>query len=365
MAISTVTCPWPGSVIWPWTRPPGAKAPSSFMPNQAPNSSALASARQTRDWGARRTISFSMRSVELCNFMVASYCSNPWKRNRLIAYMDREAPGSNPGPPTNFWSGLSPQVTAFFTSAPILASTSAVNSVRAKAVGHMAPSSRFASSLKPNVAYLVLNFCAGWKKQTTLPSFAYAGCPYQVFGERAGALALTTAWSRLAIARSRAGISAIFASRSLSPSALSAATFSSLTRSFIAPSSSSVNFADVCLIAVVLLADFCFAFIGGFLPLRVLMGTTLMLGCPPPRRLLEICSIAPLCAHGNSYHSWSFHGHSRPRKAAQGQGPHGSRIRSAIRCASPCAVGRDVGGSLLSQLQGCVRREPVQLPHDP
>src|SRR5216683_4189846 len=73
IAISMVTCPWPGSVIRPWTRPPGAKAPSSFMPNQAPNSSALASARQTRDWGARRTISFSMRSVALCNFMVASY----------------------------------------------------------------------------------------------------------------------------------------------------------------------------------------------------------------------------------------------------------------------------------------------------
>jgi hypothetical protein len=39
---------------------------------------------------------------------------------------------------------LSPQLTAFFTSAPILASSAAVNSVRAKAVGHMAASSRFA-----------------------------------------------------------------------------------------------------------------------------------------------------------------------------------------------------------------------------
>jgi hypothetical protein len=34
----------------------------------------------------------------------------------------------------------------------------------------MAPLSRFALSLKPNVAYLVLNFCALWKKQTTDPS---------------------------------------------------------------------------------------------------------------------------------------------------------------------------------------------------
>src|SRR5712692_9072707 len=75
---------------------------------------------------------------------------------------------------------LSPQLTAFFTSAPILASSAAVNSFSAKAVGHMAPSSRFASCWKPNVAYLVLNFCALWKKQTTLPSLAYAGIPYQV-----------------------------------------------------------------------------------------------------------------------------------------------------------------------------------------
>src|SRR5205807_4003214 len=30
-------------------------------------------------------------------------------------------------------------------------------------------SSRFAASLKPNVAYLLLNFCASWKEQTTLP----------------------------------------------------------------------------------------------------------------------------------------------------------------------------------------------------
>src|ERR1700687_2174347 len=61
---------------------------------------------------------------------------------------------------------LSPQLAAFFTSAPILASSAAVNFVRAKATGHMVPSSRCAASLKPNVEYLVLNFCAGWKKQT-------------------------------------------------------------------------------------------------------------------------------------------------------------------------------------------------------
>src|SRR6266511_3768106 len=91
------------------------------------------------------------------------------------------------------------QLTAFFTSAPILAASAVVNSFRAKDVGHMAPSSRFALSLKPTVAYLVLNFCALWKKQTTFPSLAYAGIPYQVFGERAGALALMIACSRSAM----------------------------------------------------------------------------------------------------------------------------------------------------------------------
>jgi hypothetical protein len=46
---------------------------------------------------------------------------------------------------------LSPQLTAFFTSARIRASSAAVNVFNAKAVGHMAPSSRFVLSLKPNV----------------------------------------------------------------------------------------------------------------------------------------------------------------------------------------------------------------------
>ena len=68
--------------------------------------------------------------------------------------------------------GLGPQLTAFFTSAAIFFSSAAVSSFSAKEVGHMAPSSRFALSLKPSVAYLDLNFCALWKKQTTLPSLA-------------------------------------------------------------------------------------------------------------------------------------------------------------------------------------------------
>ena len=69
--------------------------------------------------------------------------------------------------------------------------------------------------------------------------------------------------------RSRSGIPAIFASTSLSPSALPArgprreAAFSSLARSFIAARSSSVNPFEV--LPVVLLADFCVAFLAGFL----------------------------------------------------------------------------------------------------
>src|SRR6266545_4647534 len=141
-------------------------------------------------------------------------------------------------------------LTALFTSALILASSAAVNSVSAKEVGHMAPSSRFA---------------ALWKKQTTLPSLsAYAGIPYQVFGERDGALALMISWSRSAMARSGSDISAIFASTAPSPAARSlfarASAFSSWARSFIAARSSSVNPLNVVPLAVVLLADLCVAF---------------------------------------------------------------------------------------------------------
>src|SRR5437867_3069434 len=166
------------------------------------------------------------------------------------------------------WAATRPQLTAFFTSELILASSVAVNSFSAKTTGHMAPSSRFAASLKPSVAYLVLNFCAGWKKQTTSPSLAYAGIPYQVLGERAGALALMIAWSRLAMARSGSRISAIFARTALSPSALSARgprpadAFRSWRYSFIAARSSSVNPLNFSLTAVVLLADFCVSFVG-------------------------------------------------------------------------------------------------------
>src|SRR5215213_4715116 len=95
----------------------------------------------------------------------------------------------------------------------------------------------------------------------TLPSLAYAGIPYQVFGESSGALAVMMAWSRSAMDRSGSDISAILVSRSRSPAALSlfarASAFSSLARSFIAARSSAVNPSDVLGVAVVLLAVFC------------------------------------------------------------------------------------------------------------
>src|SRR5947199_1292146 len=187
---------------------------------------------------------------------------------------------------------------ALFTSALILGSSVGVNSFSAKATAHRAPSSRFAASLKPRVAYLVLNFCAGWKKQTTSPSLAYAGIPYHVFGERAGALALMIAWSRLAIARSGSCISAIFVSKALSPSAFSARgprcadAFISWTYSFMAARSSSVNPLNFLFVAAVLLADFCVSFFGLIEPplgWRLIGGEAKfprVLGYPPPMREL-------------------------------------------------------------------------------
>src|SRR6266516_4620538 len=120
----------------------------------------------------------------------------------------------------------------------------------------MAPSSRFARSLKPNDEYLVLNFCALWKKQTTLPSFAYAGIPYHSFGERAGALALMIAWNRSAMARSGSGISAILASTALSASAPAASAFSS----------SAENPLNFLVADAVLLADLCVPVFAVLLP---------------------------------------------------------------------------------------------------
>jgi hypothetical protein len=62
------------------------------------------------------------------------------------------ANSARPSPPPP--SGGSISAHRFLTSAAILFSSAVVNFVNAKEVGHMAPSSRFAASWKPNVEYL-------------------------------------------------------------------------------------------------------------------------------------------------------------------------------------------------------------------
>ena len=69
------------------------------------------------------------------------------------AFQVRLNPTSVPNAGDNLGAGRTrSQLTAFFTSAAIRASSAAVNSFSAKEVGHIVPSSRFAASLKPNVA---------------------------------------------------------------------------------------------------------------------------------------------------------------------------------------------------------------------
>ena len=64
------------------------------------------------------------------------------------------------------------QDAALRTSSSIFFTSASVRSVIANDVGHMVPSSRFAGSLKPSVAYRASNLAAAWKKHTTLPSRA-------------------------------------------------------------------------------------------------------------------------------------------------------------------------------------------------
>ena len=144
---------------------------------------------------------------------------------------------------------LGSQLTAFFTSAAILFSSAAVSFFSANDVGHMASSSRFASSLKPNVAYLALNLSAAWKKQTTLPSLAYAGHSVPGLRHQVGRAGRDDRMDALGEGAIRLRHLGDLASRSRSPSALflftRSSAFSSLARSFIAARSASVNPLDV------------------------------------------------------------------------------------------------------------------------
>jgi hypothetical protein len=84
---------------------------------------------------------------------------DPWLPPRNVRLLAGQHDRSSPAAPDSTQWRLSLQPTAFFTSAQILASSAAVSSFSAKPVGHVWPSSRFALSLKPSVAYLVLNIC--------------------------------------------------------------------------------------------------------------------------------------------------------------------------------------------------------------
>lgn len=64
---------------------------------------------------------------------------------------------------------LRPQLTALFTSATIRSSSAGVSALSAKEVDHMLPSSRFAAPLKPNVAYLSLNFDGNLTPSVEIP----------------------------------------------------------------------------------------------------------------------------------------------------------------------------------------------------
>src|SRR5262249_38491633 len=105
-----------------------------------------------------------------------------------------------------------------------------------------------------------------WKKHTTFPSFAYAGIPYQVLGQRDGAFALMIAWRRFAMVRSGSFNAPIAARAILSPSALSlsarASALSSWARAFIASRSTSVNPLSFLFIEPALPAEFRVFFFG-------------------------------------------------------------------------------------------------------
>src|ERR1700736_5969675 len=91
----------------------------------------------------------------------------------------------------------------------------------------------------------------------TLPSLAYAGIPYHVFGVRAGAAAVISACTFLAMARSGSCILAIAASSSVLPSAFAASALSSRTRSRAAAFSSALNPLDAVSFALVRFARVC------------------------------------------------------------------------------------------------------------
>ena len=92
-------------------------------------------------------------------------------------------------------SGLEPAARGMRRRSPPPPSSSALSGPRGRRHGAVV---EVRDVVEPNVAYRALNFAALWKKQRTLPSFAYAGIPYHVLGWRDGALCVTIAWMRSA-----------------------------------------------------------------------------------------------------------------------------------------------------------------------
>src|SRR5438105_5851054 len=171
--------------------------------------------------------------------------------------------------------------------------------------------------------------------------------PYHVFGVRAGAAAVISAWTFLAMARSGSCILAIAASSSVFPSALAASALSSRTRSRAAAFSSALNALDAGLVALVRFARFCVVLVA------VLVGAILR---APVRELTRtILSLLPQCAALTS---------SIPLKRSLGKAsrPHQNRSSSwemaglaakTFRCAAEDSV--RVPDSL-----SCKRRECYQ-----
>jgi hypothetical protein len=146
------------------------RRPSSRSSSITSTTSRLGSAATRADGGSPSALAHIWRTgLGTARPSVTSGARRPHRVPALglRVHMCPQAPAvvntASMGPGAGSSGLLSPQLTAFFTSAPILASSAAVNSVSAKEVGHMAPSSRFAVALKPNVAYLSLNFDAGVK----------------------------------------------------------------------------------------------------------------------------------------------------------------------------------------------------------
>src|SRR6478672_6855835 len=84
-------------VITPVTDAPSTNGPSKRTPNHWPNCSASLIALHTRSSGARRTTSFSIRSLLMCNLLVAYHHSRGAAR-RATVWLREWVPRSRPGP---------------------------------------------------------------------------------------------------------------------------------------------------------------------------------------------------------------------------------------------------------------------------